>query len=56
MKKSVVEKVFEKLQEINSRDAKELLKNSDIPKKEMLLEMFKDLDTDGKPDILIKEV
>lgn len=56
MKKSVVEKVFEKLQEINSRDAKELLKNSDVSKKEMLLEMFKDLDTDGKLDILSKEV
>lgn len=56
MKKSVVEKVFEKLKEINSRDAKELLKNSDIPKKEMILEMFEDLNAGGGPDILIKEV
>ena len=56
MKKSVVEKVFEKLKEINSRDAKELLKNSDIPKKKMILEMFEDLNAGGGPDILIKEV
>lgn len=55
-KRNAVDKVLDQLREISSREAKELLNGNDIPKKEMLIEMFKDLDTEGKLNVVTEEV